>query len=221
MAAAGLGAGRGAVGARGVGLGLARLLLGCSLLLGQVAAQAYSDGTVESWVKIGNNGQGGLSSSLGDKNYFGSSIAEIGDLDGDNITDVAVGARSVKQLYILFLKADGTVKAEHVLGASDVPGAATTFGASVASLGDLDGDGVVDLAVGAIGMRKNGFEDIDAGGVYILFLNTDGSLKAAQLIADNTTVGVTAPLTHTLDASDSFGKSVACQSSSRGSTRTA
>ena len=57
-------------------------------------------------------------------------------------------------VYILFLNADGTVRAETKI--SSTQGGLTgplddydMFGYSVASLGDVDGDGVADLAVGA------------------------------------------------------------------------
>ncbi|MCH8851931.1 MAG: FG-GAP repeat protein, partial [Planctomycetes bacterium] len=49
------------------------------------------------------------------------------------------------------------------------------FGSSVASLGDLDGDGVGDLAVGATGDDDGGPPH---GAVWVLFLNTDGTVKS-------------------------------------------
>ena len=54
------------------------------------------------------------------------------------------------------------------------------FGVSVATLGDLDGDGVTDLAVGAHFDDTNG---ADRGAVHILFMNTDGTVKNSQKIA--------------------------------------
>ncbi|MCH7720448.1 MAG: FG-GAP repeat protein, partial [Planctomycetes bacterium] len=55
------------------------------------------------------------------------------------------------------------------------------FGGSVTSLGDLDGDGVGDLAVGAFPDDDGGF---DRGAVWVLFLNTDGTVKSHQKISD-------------------------------------
>ena len=74
------------------------------------------------------------------------------------------------------------------------------FGSSVTSLGDLDGDGVTDLAVGArIVMTPTAHS---RGAVHILFMNTDGSVKSSTKIADNTNGGPT------LSNDDRFGRSV-------------
>ncbi len=71
------------------------------------------------------------------------------------------------------------------------------FGNSVASLGDLDGDGVGDLAVGAYIDGDGGTE---RGAVWVLFLNPDGTVKSHQKISD--TQGT---FTGSLDDLDWFG----------------
>ncbi len=65
--------------------------------------------------------------------------------------------------------------------------------------------GVHDLAVGAIydSDSKTG-SGINRGAVYILFLNSDGTVKAEQKISD-TQGGLSAAL----DASDEMGRSLA------------
>ncbi|MCH8881312.1 MAG: FG-GAP repeat protein, partial [Planctomycetes bacterium] len=74
------------------------------------------------------------------------------------------------------------------------------FGFSLASLGDLDGDGVGDIAVGALRDDDGG---PDRGAVWVLFLNTDGTVKSEQKIS-STDGGFTGML----DAVDYFGSSV-------------
>lgn len=54
------------------------------------------------------------------------------------------------------------------------------FGTAAASPGDLDGDGVADLAVGALGDADGGFS---TGAVWIVFLHADGTVKAEQKIS--------------------------------------
>ena len=170
-----------------------------------------SDGTVDGEQKISNTA-GGLSAVLDDDDQFGRSIAPLGDLDGDGVVDIAVGAHDDDggsnrgALHILFLNADGTVKSEQKI--SSTTGGLTAalddgdwFGRSVTGLGDLDGDGIHDLAVGAIRDDDGG---TNRGAVHILFLNADGTVRAEQKISD-TAGGFTA----TLDDEDQLGEAVA------------
>ena len=169
-----------------------------------------TDGTIKSHQKISDT-EGGFTGILDDGDVFGSSVASLGDLDGDGVGDLAVGAIGHGgdrrgAVWLLFLNTDGTVKSHQKI--SDTQGAFTGtlddfdwFGISVASLGDLDGDGVGDLAVGAIFDDDGG---TDRGAVWVLFLNTDGTVKSHQKISD--TEG---GFTGSLDDDDAFGSSVA------------
>jgi hypothetical protein len=139
-----------------------------------------SDGTVKESIEIKRS-----SSPLFEVEYLdgiGTSIASMGDLDGDGVVDLAVGApRDGKAtsrggaVQILFLNANGTVKSTARI-AGDVSGSPTQvageyFGGELCNLGDIDGDGIVDLAVSGSGNRPdNSFQ--------ILFLRSDGSVKS-------------------------------------------
>ena len=68
---------------------------------------------------------------------------------------------------------------------------------SVASIGDLDGDGTPDLAIGAQWDDEGGGNQ---GVVWILFLNPDGTVKSEQKISE--TVGGFGGV---LDPGDWFG----------------
>lgn len=172
-----------------------------------------ADGSVRDQQKI-NDLEGGFTGLLEDGDRFGSAAAPLGDLDGDGIVDVAVGARDDDDgggdrgaVWILFLNADGTVKAHQKISSLEggFLGALDNFdffGVATASLGDLDGDGVIDIGVGA-------FNDDDgaaqSGAVWILFLNTDGTVKAHQKISN--TEGGFGGL---VGQNDFFGGAVAC-----------
>jgi cysteine-rich repeat protein len=143
------------------------------------------DGTVKEERKISEL-EGGFTGPLDIGDRFGRSVAPIGDLDGNGTIDLVVGSRQDDDggpdrgaLWILFMNSDATVASTQKISSTQggFTGTLTNygwFGISVDSIGDVDGDGVVDLAVGQI------FDD--GGAVWILFLNDDGTVKAHHKI---------------------------------------
>jgi len=133
-----------------------------------------------------------FSDTLNNEDYFGSSIANLGDLNGDGIDDIAVGAINDDEggtnrgaVYILFLDTNNSVKSyqkiAHNMGNFGTLDNGDAFGSSIANIGDLNGDGIIDIAVGA-GLDDDGATD--KGAVYVLFLDTNGTLKNYQKISD-------------------------------------
>ncbi|MCP3904803.1 MAG: hypothetical protein GY715_14340, partial [Planctomycetes bacterium] len=142
---------------------------------------------------------GGFEGTLDADDEFGAAVAEIGDLDNDGVPDLAVGAprdddgaMDAGAVWILFMNADGTVKTEQKISATTggfggALAAGDGFGSSVTGLGDVNDDGIEDIAVGApFSNRVFGFND--EGAVYVLFLNEEGSV-GGQLEIANTTGG--------------------------------
>jgi len=136
---------------------------------------------------------GGFGGDLDDFDLFGSSVAGLGDLDGDGIPDLAVGAfgdddggASHGAVWILFLNADGTVADEEKI--SSLEGGfggeidnGEAFGVSVAAMGDVDGDSVPDLAVGVLRGSDGGPE---RGAAWLIYLNADGSVDGEVKLSD-------------------------------------
>ena len=148
--------------------------------------------------------------SLSDDDYFGTSVTSIGDLDGDGIPDIAVGAvyddtggNDRGAVHIMFMNTDGSVKSTVEINDDTTNGPSLSnydfFGASVTSIGDLNRDGIPDIAVGAYGDDAGG---TDRGAIHIMFMNTDGSVKSTVEINDDTANGPS------LSNDDFFGTSV-------------
>ena len=107
----------------------------------------------------------------------GFSVSEAGDVNGDGIDDLIVGARlangSVGAAYVIYGKQGPTRSLVDLSGLAPSDGYAIRgsaafdrAGASVSGAGDVNGDGIGDLIVGAYAADNGG---IDSGNAYIVF----------------------------------------------------
>ena len=133
-----------------------------------------------------SSNQGGFGTGLDGSDLMGSAVASIGDMDADNVEDFVVGAShdddggaNAGAVYIVYMNSTGTVKSKLKISngtggfTGTIPGS-SRFGSSIAFIGDLDNDGVEDMAVGAPYEGK--------GSVWILFMNSNGTVKGQNKI---------------------------------------
>src|SRR5262245_4000423 len=167
-----------------------------------------ADGRVSAARKISQT-SGGFTGVLRDNDRFGRSVASLGDLDGDGFSELAIGANQDRDggtgrgaVWVLFLDGLGAIK--RITKISSTSGSfagplrdGDHFGTALASLGDLDGDGRPELAVGADLDNEGG---LDCGAVWILFLRSDGSVRDQTRIAAGSGLA--------LDQLDQFGTSL-------------
>ena len=167
-----------------------------------------NNGTVSDTIDIDDNTPNGP--DLNSDDYFGSSIANIGDLNGDGVSDIAVGAvhddagsDNSGAIHIMLMNNNGTVFDTMEINSNVTSGLVLSngdsFGESIANIGDLNGDGVSDIAVGAVGDDTRGN---NRGAIHIMFMNSNGTVSDTIEIDDDTTNG---PV---LSNGDSFGSSI-------------
>jgi hypothetical protein len=166
-------------------------------------------GTVSNSTQLGLV-TGGFNGDIAFGDQFGKSLTPIGDIDGDGIMDVAIGAPGKATgtlfnsgaVWIVFLNQDGTVK-DQIKIAHGINGFAAQldeedyFGTSVAAIGDLNDDGISELAVGAPGDDDGG---ANHGAFYVLFLNELGNIINQQKVSSS--VG---GFNEYLETGDNFG----------------
>ena len=132
------------------GDGVTDIIVSDPLRAGGGAAYVFSgaDGApIYQWVIAGSN-------------YYGYSIADAGDADGDGTHDVLVGAPIGAGFVELRSGATGNLLHRFDGGAGD------GMGTAVASAGDVNGDGKADLLLGA--GRVDGAVGTDSGAVYVV-----------------------------------------------------
>ena len=127
-------------------------------------------------------------------NYFGYSVATAGDVNGDGYADLIVGAYGYDynrgRVYVYWGTAAGLTP--NCWSASGVS-SGDAYASSVATAGDVNGDGYADVVVGAEGWSA------DAGAMFLYHGGSDG-LGGINSPADWTALGAR--------TSDHFGAAV-------------
>lgn len=147
-----------------------------------------------------------------DGGEFGHALCAPGDLEGDGLGELVVARRPDRvwnkdhsergpdSLAVLFLDESCALRSWAPLGAPELGvDAAEAFGDVLAAPGDVDGDGVPDLALGLPLDCANGPY---RGALQLVFLTRDGKVRGHRRIDASASALA-------LEAGDEFGASVA------------
>ena len=130
----------------------------------------------------------------------GASVSAAGDVNGDGFNDVIIGARGTSpngessgSTYVVFGKASGFTAVEDLSGLDGINGfrldgekAGDYSGSSVRTAGDVNGDGIDDLIIGAFGADASGER---SGSTYVVFGKTSGFSAVMDLSSFNSNEG--------------------------------
>nr|WP_322744471.1 MULTISPECIES: integrin alpha [unclassified Coleofasciculus] len=148
-----------------------------------------------------NGSNGFIISGINSADLLGISVSGAGDINDDGIDDLIIGAddadpngnEGAGETYIVFGNEEGF---DATLNLSQLDGSngfvlngideRDFSGGSVSGAGDINGDGIDDLIIGANGADPNG--NSRAGETYVVFANSEGfnaSLELSELNGSN------------------------------------
>ena len=142
----------------------------------------------ETYVIFGRNTESNISNGfvingIGTYN-LGESVSGAGDINGDGIDDIIIGAAG--ESYVVFGNSGGFDSGFELSDLDGSNGFTISSGGSVSGAGDINGDGIDDIIIGALGADPNGIES--AGESYVVFGNSgefDSSFELSDLDGSN------------------------------------
>lgn len=158
-------------------------------------AAVGSSGVVELSALDGSNGF--VLNGIGESDLSGYSVSGAGDINGDGVSDLIIGAKFANpnglnegQSYVMFGGADagssGVVELSELDGSNGFAlngvDANDGSGGSVSSAGDINGDGMADLVIGAYSASVNG--NFLAGKSYVVYGGNDVGADGVVELSD-------------------------------------
>ncbi|MEM9906867.1 MAG: hypothetical protein AAF921_17755 [Cyanobacteria bacterium P01_D01_bin.44] len=134
--------------------------------------------------------------------FLGSSVSSAGDVNGDGLDDLLIGASGADpdgknfagQAYVVFGSTSGFDRSLDLATLSGTNGFVINgldedgrLGEAVGDAGDINGDGIANIIIGASGATPYGRPD--AGQTYVIFGSTEGFDNTLDLTALDGTNG--------------------------------
>jgi hypothetical protein len=174
-------------------------------------------------IALTSNNGGFVINGEASNDFSGSSVSSAGDVNGDGLDDLIIGAPNVERngaagrAYVVFGKKNGAV-----INLSDISAASNTSvaagfvinginhndqsGISVSSAGDVNGDGLDDLIIGANKADPDG--KVNAGKSFVVFGKTSGVAVNLSDISSVSGIGTGGFVINGENAGDNSGLSV-------------
>ena len=135
-------------------------------------------------IDLSNLGSAGFSITGEASSASGRSVRGAGDINGDGINDVIIGAPNLGKSYVVYGKAGGGDVADVDLSNLGTAGFVitgetnTASGTAVNSAGDINGDGRGDIIIGAPNFNSG------AGKSYVIY-GQDGGIDITDIDLSN------------------------------------
>ncbi|MGE0113185.1 beta strand repeat-containing protein [Aquabacterium sp.] len=126
--------------------------------------------------------------------WNGTSVSSAGDVNGDGLDDLIVGASRANKGYVIFGKTNGTsVQLSDIADGVGTDGfvinsmsTVSGLGASVSAAGDVNGDGLADILIGAPNSIDSTTSNNNIGKSFVVYGKADATAVELSAIADGT-----------------------------------